>query len=182
MRRDVSPDEQAKIIARMTTYCETVLEMPNPAFGNKPACPFSRRERDNDHIQYEFFAILPEGPSADVVQAVKDFSDARRFKTLLIVDPELAVTLEQAVEFGLALSKQCANERIVAISVHPDDTFAVDGYRTREKIPHVTMLCQAADYLRQAKDQLEGTGYYSKWTEASLNYNFEQIGQFLDEE
>jgi hypothetical protein len=179
MRKMLDDSTKARIVDEIAGYCQQVLERPNSVFGNKPACPFSRRERESDKIQYEFFAIDSQGPSSDVVQAVKEFAASGRYTTLLVIDPDKQVTVDEAVAYGLELSRQCRGEQIIAISVHPDDDYAIDGFQPRRGVPYVTMLCQAASYLRDAKSQLEGTGYYAKWSQAALDYNFEQIGQFL---
>jgi hypothetical protein len=171
---------KARIVDEIARYCQQVLEKPNSAFGDKPPCPFSRREREADKIQYEFFAIGPEGPSADVIQAVREFAAAGRYTTLLVIDPDRRVTVEEAVAYGVELSRQCRSQQIIAISVHPDDDYEIDGFQPRRGVPYVTMLCQAASYLRDAKKQLEGSGYYAKWSQAALDYNFDQIGQFLE--
>ncbi len=179
MRRDLSEEGKREAILRMEEYCRSVIERPAAAFGNKPPCPFSRREREERRIRYEFCAILPAGPSADVVDVVKDFAAAGEHSTLLVIDTQTAVTVAEGVEYGRELSRRCREQKIVAISVHPDDEFAIDGFRPRRGIPYVTMLCQAAQYLLDAKKQLEGTDYDGKWTRAALDYNFEQIGEFL---
>ena len=180
MRRTLDDLTKARIVDEIAHYCQQVLEQPNSAFGNKPACPFSRREREADKIQYEFFAIGPEGPSADVVEVVREFAVAGRYTTLLVIDPDQRVTVEEAVAYGVELSRQCRSQQIITISVHPDDDYAIDGFQPRRGVPYVIMLCQAASYLRDAKKQLEGSGYYAKWSQAALDYNFEQIGQFLE--
>jgi hypothetical protein len=179
MRRDISQDARREAIMRMEDYFRNVLERPAAAFGNKPPCPFSRREREDGKVRYEFFALLPTGPTDDVVELLKEFAAAGQHTTLLLVDPEKCLTVSQGVEYGRELSRRCREQKIVAIAVHPDDDFAIDGFRPRRGIPYVTMLCQAAQYLQDAKKQLEGSDYYSKWTQAALDYNFQQIGEFL---
>ena len=179
MRCNLNEDGRLAAIARMENYFRTVLEKPVAAFGNKPPCPFSRRERDDDRIRYEFYEILPSGPHADVVELLREFSRSRQHTTLLVIDPKAQVTVAQGVEYGRELSRQCREERMIAISVHPEDDFAVDGFLTRRAIPYVTLICQAADYLKQAKEQLAKTDYYSRWTRTALDYNFQQIGEFF---
>jgi hypothetical protein len=179
MRKTVDAALKSQIVGEIAAYCQQVLERPNQVFGNKPACPFSRRERESDKIQYEFMAIVPDGPSPEVVQAVREFAAAGLYTTLLVIDPDRCVTVDEAVAYGVELTRQCSAERIIAISVHPDDDYAIDGFQPRRGVPYVTMLCQAASYLREAKQQLEGTNYYAKWSQAALEYNFKQIGQFL---
>jgi hypothetical protein len=179
MRRNLTEEACRTAIAKMEEYFRTVLERPAAAFGNKPPCPFSRRERDEGKVRYEFFAIMPDGPSQDVVELLKEFSTSRQHTTLLVIDPEKAVTVSEGVEYGRELSCRCRQEKMIAISVHPDDDFAIDGFHPRRGIPYVTMLCQSAQYLQAAKNQLAGTDYYSKWTQAALDYNFQQIGEFF---
>lgn len=179
MRRNLGENARQAAVWRMEDYFHSVLERPVAAFANKPPCPFSRRERDDDRIRYEFCEILPSGPAEDVVELLKEFSLSRRHTTLLVIDPDQRVTVAEGVEYGRELSRRCRDERIIAISVHPDDDFAIDGFQTRRGIPYVTMICQAAEYLKQAKQQLAGTDYYSKWTQAALEYNFQQIGEFF---
>lgn len=179
MRRALSYEAKREAIARIESYCKTVLEKPAPAFGNKPACPFSRREREENLVRYEFFAILPEGPSDDVVELLKDFAVSKQHSTLLVIDTEKNVLVHEAVNYGRELSRRLREQGIIAISVHPDDDYDIDGFRPRQGMPYVTMLCQSAAYLRAAKQQLEGTDYYCKWTQAALAYNYQQIGEFL---
>lgn len=179
MKLAIGESTKSAIVDQFARYCRQVLEKPVSAFGDKPACPFSRREREADKIQYEFCAIEATGPSPDVVKAVGEFGACGRYTTLLVIDPQKRVTVEQAVAYGLELSRQCRPQQIVAIALHPDDDYDIDGFQPRHGAPYVSMLCQAAAYLRQAKQQLVGTGYYARWSQAALRYNFEQIGQFL---
>ncbi|HEX4131129.1 MAG TPA: hypothetical protein VHZ24_13900 [Pirellulales bacterium] len=179
MRRILDELTKARIVDEITHYCRQVLERPNSVFGNKPACPFSRREREADKIQYEFFAIDSDGPSADVVHVVREFAAVGRHTTLLLTDPDKQVTVDEGVAYGLELSRQCRAQQMIAISLHPDDDYAIHGFQPRRGVPYVTMLCQSAAYLREAKQQLAGSGYYARWSQAALDYNFEQIGQFL---
>src|ERR1700691_4401458 len=101
MRKILDDLTKAKIVDDIARYCQQVLEKPNSVFGNKPACPFSRREREADKIQYEFFAIGPEGPSADVVQVVREFAVAAQYTTLLVIDPDQRVTVEESAAYGV---------------------------------------------------------------------------------
>lgn len=179
MRRALTHEAKQEAIRRIEDYCKTVLERSVPAFGNKPACPFSRREREENLVRYEFFAIVPGGPSNDVVELLKDFAASKQHSTLLVIDTEKCVTVPESVEYGRELSRRSREQSIIAISVHPDDDYDIDGFRPRQGIPFVTMLCQSAAYLRAAKQQLEGTDYYCKWTQAALDYNYRQIGEFL---
>ena len=179
MRRILSAEAKREAISRIEEYCRTVLEKPTAAFGNKPACPFSRREREDDRVQYEFFAILPYGPSDDVVDLLQAFAVSEQHSTLLVIDPEKCVTVAEGVEYGRELSRRCREQRIVAISVHPDDDYAIAGFRPRQGMPYVAMLCQSAQYLQAAKQQLATTDYYQKWSAAALLYNHQQIGEFL---
>lgn len=179
MRRILSEEVKRAAISRIEYYCRTVLEKPTAAFGNKPACPFSRREREDDRVRYEFFAILPEGPTDDVVELLKEFAASERHSTLLVVDTEKCVTVAEGVEYGRELSRRCCDERIVAISVHPDDDYAIAGFRPRQGMPYVAMLCQSAEHLQAAKHQLAATDYYDKWSPAAIDYNKKQIGEFL---
>jgi len=179
MRRDMSAETRGEAIQRMEDYFRNVIERPAAAFGNKPPCPFSRREREEGKVRYEFFALLPTGPSDDVVELLKEFGAAGRHTTLLVIDLEKCVSVAEGVEYGRELSRRCREQKILAICVHPDDDFAIDGFRPRQGIPYVTMLCQAAPYLQNAKRQLAGTDYYGKWTQAALDYNFQQIGEFF---
>ena len=179
MHRNLDELTRAGAIDAIARYCRQVLEWPNPAFGNKPACPFSRRERESDKVQYEFFAIESGGPSDDMIEVAREFVASGRCTTLLFVDPIKSLTVAQAAEYGIELSRRCRAEQLVAIGVHPDDDYAIDGFQPRCGVPYVMMLCQTAAYLRAAKQQLEGTGYYDKWPLAALEYNYRQIGQFL---
>lgn len=179
MRRNLDEHARQTAIAGMEDYFRTVLEKPVAAFGNKSPCPFSRRERDDNRVRYEFCDILPGGPSADVVELLKEFSLSQQYTTLLVIDLEKHVTVAEGVDYGRELSRRCRDQRIIAISVHPDDDYAIDGFCPRRGLPYVTMICQAADYLKQAKQQLAGTDYYSKWSQAALDYNHQQIGEFF---
>jgi len=132
-----------------------------------------------EQISYVQCEIRSAIPPASLIQVVKDFRRrSTKHKTLLVVDAIKRVSISELVALGVNLCEECREERMIAIGVHPDDPFEIDGYKTRG-VPFVTMLCQEAEYIAWAKSELKKGHYYSKWAKAVLDYNFIQIGQFL---
>ena len=121
-------------------------------------------------------------PSDDVENIIRQFSKDANHSTLLIVDPECALTREEGVEYGIRLCELLRDIEMVAICVHPNDDFAIQGFQTRSKIPFVTMLVQTDELVRHAKDSLRKTHYYDNWSKEALVYNHEQFARFLREQ
>jgi hypothetical protein len=172
---DVDP---VQITQQMLRYFTEVLEIPRVEFGGLPACPFVRREREQDKIRYDICEIADLPPSIENVERVRQFTDEPYHTTLLLIDPYTRLSVSQCVQYGVELSKAATDRRMVAIGVHPDDPFEIGGMRPR-CIPYLTMLCQSVDLLQDAKQRLNGSAYYKRWTRAAREYNLHQIGVFL---
>jgi hypothetical protein len=172
---DVDP---VQITRQMLRYFTEVLEIPRVEFGGLPACPFVRREREQDKIRYDICEITGSLPSTENIERVRQFADEAHHTTLLLIDPFTRLSVSESVQYGVELSKAAADRRMVAIGVHPDDPFEIGGMRPR-CIPYLTMLCQSVDLLQDAKQRLDGSAYYQRWTRAAWEYNAHQIGVFL---
>jgi hypothetical protein len=172
---DVDP---VQITQQMLRYFKEVLEVSRDEFGGLPACPFVRREREQDKIRYDICEIVGLPPSIENVNRVRQFADEAHDTTLMLVDPFTRLSVSECVQYGVELSKAAADRRMVAIGIHPDDRFEIGGLRPR-CIPCLTMLCQSVDLLQDAKQRLNGSAYYTRWTRAAWEYNAQQIGVFL---
>jgi hypothetical protein len=168
-----------EMIFQMEEYYKSLLEPVREEFGGLPACPFVRHERLTDQILYVRGEIKSPDPTSELISAVKSFRNRNsEHKTLLIIDTEQRISVPDLVTLGVKLCELCRNERMIAIGVHPADPFEVAGFKSRAA-PFVTLLCQEAEYIFWAKNELTRSNYYSRWTVAALDYNQTQIGQFL---
>lgn len=166
------------IIQEMENYTKQILENSRSEFGRKSACPFVKREREEQKIEYRLCDITADGPSDDVLRVIRQFGTEQKYSTLLVIDPVKRVSADQLIEIGIAVSEMTRGDRLIAIGVHPDDPFEIGGYRTR-LIPYVTLLVQATEYLQWAKDKIKASSYYANWSPLALKGNWEQIGKFL---
>jgi hypothetical protein len=158
-------------------YFTEVLEPKSSLFGGLPVCPFAKKERITNNIVFQQLC-LGNIPSEEVgVLIINHFKDGNN-RTLVIYDPDSKMNLVDFRNYGIVLCEKFSGEGIISIALHPQDTFSIEGFRTR-RVPFPFLLVQRAKTIQEARKILERTHYYTKWSQESLDANEEQFGKFL---
>ena len=143
-------------------YIKNFLELPHPAFAGLPPCPFARKERLDNAIFFFEETFGAEGPSEHLLQSIRDFDEKPDLTTFLAYDIHVGLNPTESVRFAQQITDKLSDIEMLAISIHPQDDFNVDGVETRCG-PFVMMLVQRRSVLDAAKTKLSKTAYYDNW-------------------
>jgi hypothetical protein len=159
------------VIAEMMAYLQDFVEVPHPVFNNLPVCPFARKARLDNAIQFQVYPFTPHdlGPKSKFMELVTAFTQNDDAEILIMIHPQptamSAVEMESFVE---ALNPQLAPLELLAFGGHPADDFNIQGvYTRRSPYPHLSI--QFTPFLNQVTQPLRDTGYYRHWTPADLD-------------
>lgn len=151
-------------LENILSYMTQFLEQPHPVFANLPPCPYARKERLDNKILFQETTITTDGPSAELLEDIRNFDADSKWTTMLIYASTQQVNVQECYTFARTITDTLQSMDILAIPLHPDDPFEIQGIRTRQ-VPCVMMLIQRRAFLSAAKEKLLNTKYYTNWTD-----------------
>jgi hypothetical protein len=145
-------------------YIIDFVEQPHPKLGNLPICPFARRARLENRVQFEVLELTSEG----VLALVPSFTAKPDLHMMICIHPRkdgLSSThIHRLVE---VLNHALPPLNLSALGGHPEDPFNIDGlYTRREPYPNIQLL--RLDIGERAHQSIKNSGYYDHWTESNL--------------
>jgi hypothetical protein len=158
-------------IAEMKDYMMNVLEKSHPTFGNLPICPFAKKFRVENKIEFQVypFAEADLDRESDLLKLIDAFHQNPQFEVLLVIHPQVSamtpITLEHWTQ---QLCQIIQPLNLIAYGGHPKDSFNIDGLYTRRE-PYMNFTVQTKGKLKWASDLLQHTGYYQNWSPENLN-------------
>lgn len=160
----VEKADKMTALENILSYMINFLEKPHPVFSNMPPCPYARKERLANQIFFFEAEIAPEGATSSLLEEIRKFDANPKWTTMLIYSPKQLVDIVACYNFAQKITDALADIHVLAIPLHPDDTFAVQNVRTRE-VPYPIILLQRRSVLTEAKEKLLNTKYYANWTD-----------------
>ena len=155
--------DQQKIVAKLFEWMGTFVEVPNPALGNWPPCPYARQARVNNTIGFVFTEV------SDFRDAVQQSIDLLESKEVVIIffdhryiDP---VTLQ---EWVTSVNNQLMLTDHVILEDHPDAPEYVSGVKMNFGECGL-LVVQKLSKLNIASAHLRSKGYYDHWDQAALD-------------
>lgn len=152
------------VMEQILTYMTDFLERSNPIFSNMPPCPYARKERVDNKIYFLETPLTEQGPSESFLEEIRQFDNNEQWSTMLAYSPTMALDVQACYSFAQRITDALMDIDILAIPLHPDDPFSVQGLRTRQ-VPCVMMLIQRRAFLSDAKEKLLKTKYYANWSD-----------------
>jgi hypothetical protein len=162
---------------KLIDFIENVIEPPNEKFANFPVCPFAKKERLNNEIFFKEFEFSIK-PSSELIDYILESFIQKVDYTLMLFDPSCSKELQVFRDYGKSICELLKDEKIVAVAMHPSDTFNIDGYYTRQA-PFHTILVQLASEIMKGRKILEKTDYYKNWKESDKEIIEDQFGKYL---
>ena len=156
------------VIAKVNDYIDW-LATPNEAFGGFPICPFIEKERASGKLKYEIFKI---GFTKPVFDLIEEWDEEDEYNSMIIAHIS-DIKMSEYKTFQHWLNKGLRERNmgyVKTICLHPDDTFEVDGVKTRSKAPYFLINVAYADELNKAHQSLKNTKYFDKFTDESKKY------------
>ena len=153
---------QETVAADILTWSETFVEVPHPALGGWPPCPFARQARLNRTIQ----VLTGADPYFDLRNRAR-WGMGQYEVIVYAYDPEewpyarFHTAIESAnKEFLLARD-------ILALEDHPEDVEDVNGVIMNQG-KYALVLVQSLSKLNTAAKQMGTKGFYHTWPEEYL--------------
>lgn len=148
-------------------WLTTFVEVPNPALGNWPPCPYARRAR----MDRSFEVRVGVDVYNDLMQLSKTGLEGREV-IIYVYDPKtwprerFARDLE-SVNQGFLLPMD-----IIALEDHPDDPEWVNGVCMNQGT-YAMALCQSLSDLNHKARLMANKGFYDTWPEQYLEMLFQ---------
>ena len=161
-------EDRGLIVAKVNEYIDW-LATPNEAFGGFPICPFVEKERASGKLKYEVFRIGFTKPLFDMI----DEWDMEDNYNSMIIAHISDIKLHEYKTFQHWLNKELRKRKMGYVKVicfHPDDTFEVDGVKTRSKAPYFLINVAYQDELNKSHKALTNTDYFVKFSIENLDY------------
>ncbi|RZM82798.1 DUF1415 family protein [Leptolyngbya iicbica] len=159
------------VIDAMMAYLREFVEVPHPVFGDLPVCPFARKARLDNTIQFQVYPFTQNEvePDSQFMELVTDFTRDAGSEILIMIHPRPAgMSLAAMESFVEALNLHLLPLELMAFGGHPEDNFNIQGvYTRRSPYPHLSI--QSTPFLNQVTQSLRQTGYYQNWTAADLD-------------
>lgn len=150
---------------QLLQWLETFVEVPHPALGGWPPCPYARQARLTGQIAIR----LGTNPMADAIEAVSHGLWQREV-VIYCYDqkssngPEFAHSIKQINEF-------LRPYQMFALDDHPDNAEVVNGVSFNFGACAL-MILQLTEKLNTAARTLAAKGYYEGWPEEYLEQLF----------
>jgi hypothetical protein len=146
------------IIEEIKNWIINFVEIKAPIFGNIPVCPFAKKERINNKINY----IITDLSNLDNIVEKINQNNFDEKSTLILIDTHNKISLKEKEYFEEEINRMCNTNWSVYCLANED--FNVDGFFTRtNKYPIiiVTLLTE----VEKAEKGLWNTKYFSNWSE-----------------
>ena len=161
-------EDREIIIAKVNEYIDW-LATPNEAFGGFPVCPFVEKERASGKLKYEVFEV---GFTKPLFNLVDEWDMDDNYNSMIIAHIS-DIKLNEYKAFQHYINRELRKRKMGYVKVicfHPDDTFEVDGVRSRSKAPYFLINVAYADELNKSHQRLLHTDYFNKFTEENRKY------------
>lgn len=146
------------IINNVKNWIINFVEVKTPVFGNLPVCPFARKERIQNKINY----ILTDLSNPDNVVEQINNNNFQDKSTLLLIDTHNKLTVEEKEKFEDFINNKCTNTWCVYVLANENLNF--NGFYTRtNKYPLIIVTTKKE--VEKAELSLKSTKYFDNWTE-----------------
>ena len=146
---------------KIEQYMIQFLEVPHEAFSGLPPCPFARKERLEKRIIYKRGTLQATQIDTELMEMIQALACEENPRTILYFEPQLQSSVQDVYQFAQMIVDSCVALSILAIPIHPDDDYAMNGVKTRSKSPTAFVLIQVKEQVSKAKEMLLRTAYYS---------------------
>lgn len=148
------------IAKELNDWLENFVEVPNPALGNWPPCPYARHARLKNQIELVFSNNLKDA----VYQSLPLLANK---EVVVICFDHTKITSIQLEKFVTITNKDIM-PRYVILEDHPDVPELLNGMAMNFGKCGLLILSELSK-LNAASDQLKSKGYYDHWPNENIN-------------
>ena len=155
---------RAEIVREFAQYIIDFVEQPQPKLGNLPVCPFARKARLENRIQFKVLELTRDG----VLALLPLFTAKPELHVMICIDPRKdGLSSAEVCQLVEVLNQVLPALNLSALGGHPEDPFNIDGlYTRRDPYPNLQLL--RLDVGERAHQSLKSASYYDRWSESNL--------------
>lgn len=157
----------AQVKQDITDWIINFVEVPHPALGGWPPCPYARAAR----LKQSYEVVLGNDPWLDLrCRALEGLQD--REVWIYVYDPNKwsHKILSESIEY--ANCNFLIDKDIIALEDHPDDVEDVNGVIMNQG-KYALALVQSLSDLNAKARTMAGKGFYNSWPESYLKGLFQ---------
>lgn len=159
--------QQQQVEKDILDWMKNFVEVPHPALGGWPPCPYARAAR----LANEHDIRLGTTPTADLITVGENWPEDK--KIVIFVYNAQAWPHKEFHDSVMRANQELLLERdIIALEDHPSDVELVRGVCMNQGL-YALIMCQRLGELNSRAIALAGQGYYHDWPQDYLENLFQ---------
>jgi hypothetical protein len=147
-------------------WIETFVEIPHPALGGWPPCPYAKKAR----LERDFDVRIGMDPYFDLKNLAHD--GLKKSVVMFVYDPVEWSYQQFAYSLQAANENYLLKQHILALEDHPADPEIVNGISMNQGTYAIAM-CQNVSDLNAKARHMASKGFYNSWPEEYLQALFQ---------
>jgi len=148
-------------------WIETFVEVPHPALGGWPPCPYAKKAR----LERDFEVRIGMDPYFDLVNLAQDGLNGKSV-VIYAYEPEQWNYEQFAFSLRAANENYLLKQDILALEDHPADPEWVNGVCMNQGT-YAMAMCQSITDLNDRAHHMASKGFYDTWPEDYLTALFQ---------
>jgi len=153
-------------INKVIDYIKNVLEVPRTEYNGMSACPFAKKERENDNL---YIDVIDENNG--FFNLMDKFFKSGKDNAIFI--NEIDIDNTDTRRYQVFLNKELKKKSITThkvLCINPKDELSVKGFNVRSKSPYFLILVNNQKEINQAHNKLLKTNYFDKMDDNYKHY------------
>ena len=146
------------IINNIKDWIINFVEIKTPIFGNLPVCPFAKKERIKNKINY----IITDISNIDNIIYHINQNNFEDKTTLLLIDTHNKLTVQEKENFEDIINEKCPNNW--AVYCLANENLEFNGFKTRTNEYPLVIITDRKE-VEKAEALLKTTDYFNNWTD-----------------
>jgi hypothetical protein len=151
-------------------WIENFVEVPHPALGGWPPCPYAKKAR----LERDFDVRLGMDPYFDLVNLSRDGLGGKSV-VIYVYDPVTWSYEQFAYSLKSANENYLLKQDILALEDHPADPEWVNGICMNQGT-YAMAMCQSVADLNVRAKHMASKGFYDTWPDQYLTALFQHRG------
>jgi hypothetical protein len=148
-------------------WVETFVEVPHPALGGWPPCPYAKKAR----LEKDFAVRIGMDPYFDLINLAKDGLNAKSV-VIFVYNPVEWPYEQFSFSLKAANESHLLKQDILALEDHPEDPEIVNGISMNQGT-YAMAMCQSVTDLDAKARHMASKGFYDTWPEDYLTALFQ---------
>jgi hypothetical protein len=157
----------ATVTRDIESWITTFVEVPHPALGGWPPCPYAKKAR----LERDFDVRIGMDPYFDLVNLARDGLGGKSV-VIYAYDPTQWTYEQFSFSLRAANENYLLKQDILALEDHPADPEIVNGISMNQGT-YAMAMCQSVSDLNVRARHMAEKGFYDTWPEEYLTALFQ---------